>query len=296
MAEMSPLRRRFIEDMAIRNLAPATQQSYVFAIKHFSDFIGRSPARLGTEEVRTYQVHLVSRKLAWGSINQRVAALRFFFGVTLGRPDVVETIPYGREPRRLPVVLRAEEIVRFIEAVANLKYRTALITAYAAGLRVSEVVSLKVAHIETDRMLLRVEQGKGCRIAMSCFPRSCSPSCVTTGARSGPGRDWLFATRGGGHIAPRMLHAACRAACRAARLDNRRSRAQSLTWAFQRWRLPSRKAPAVARCAHWNISQPSGPDRKAGGEDFQRWPGAELLLRGETLRLRDSSLTGRSGP
>ena len=101
--------------------------------------------------------------MSWPALNQTVCALRFFYGVTLGQSNLPERIPHAREPRRLPVVLGADEVVRFLEAVAGLKHRAALTTAYAAGLRVSEVVSLKVANIDSSRMVIRVEQGKGAK-------------------------------------------------------------------------------------------------------------------------------------
>ncbi len=123
MATMSPLRRRMIEDMTIRNLSPETQQSYVRAVAKFSNHFGRSPDRLGLEEVRAYQVHLTSQGIAWSSLNQTVCALRFFYGVTLGRSEMPELIAYARRPRKLPVVLSEEEVVQFLDAVAGLKAR-----------------------------------------------------------------------------------------------------------------------------------------------------------------------------
>jgi integrase/recombinase XerD len=111
-------------------------------------------------DVRTFQVHLASKGVAWASLNQTVAALRFFYGVTLGLAEVPERIPYAREPRRLPVVLGADEVVRFLEAVPSLKARTALTTAYAAGLRVSEVTRLRARDIDSGRMMIHVENGK----------------------------------------------------------------------------------------------------------------------------------------
>ncbi len=161
MAEMSPLRRRMIEDMTIRNLSPATQQSYLHAISKFSQYFGRSPDRLGLEDVRALQVHLASKGVSWGSLNQAVCALRFFYGVTLGQATIPERIPYAREPRKLPTVLSADEVVRFLEAVSSLKARVALTTAYAAGLRVSEVAALKIADVDSGRMVMRIEHGKG---------------------------------------------------------------------------------------------------------------------------------------
>ena len=135
MAEISPLRRRMIEDMTVRNLSPATQQSYLNAVSKFSRYFGRSPDRLGLEDVHAFQVHLVATGISWPALNQIVCALRFFYGVTLGQTTVPERIAYAREPSKLPVVLSADEIVRFLEAIPSLKSRTALTTVYAAGLR-----------------------------------------------------------------------------------------------------------------------------------------------------------------
>ena len=118
MAAISPLRQRMIEDMTVRNLSPATQRSYVSA-GHF----GCSPDRLGLEEVRAFQVHLVAGGISWPALNQIVCALRFFDGVTLGQGTMPERIPYAREPRKLPVVLSADEVVSFLEAVPSLKSR-----------------------------------------------------------------------------------------------------------------------------------------------------------------------------
>ncbi len=161
MAEISPLRRRMIEDMTVRNLSPATQQSYLNAVSKFSRYFGRSPDRLGLEDVHAFQVHLVATGISWPALNQIVCALRFFFGVTLGQATIPERIAYAREPSKLPLVLSADKVVRFPEAIPSLKSRTALTTVYAAGLRVSEVVILKIADIDSRRMVIRVEQGKG---------------------------------------------------------------------------------------------------------------------------------------
>ena len=161
MARMTPLRRRLIADMTVRNLSPATQQSYVYAVAKFSRFFGRPPDQLGIEEVRAYQIHLVGLRLSWSHINQVSCALRFFFGVTLGRQDAIAHIARAKEPKKLPVVLSAEEIARFLEAVPGLRSRAALTTAYSAGLRVSEVAALKIGDLDSGRMLIRVEHGKG---------------------------------------------------------------------------------------------------------------------------------------
>ena len=161
MAELSPLRRRMIEDMTVRNLSPATQRSYIHAVAKFSRYFGCSPDRLGLEDIRAFQVQLVAQGISWPALNQTVCALRFFYGVTLGHETIPERIAYAREPRKLPVVLNADEVVRFLEAVPSLKTRAALTTAYAAGLRAAEALSLKVTDIDSGRMVIRIEHGKG---------------------------------------------------------------------------------------------------------------------------------------
>ena len=158
MATTSPLRQRMIEDMTLRNLSQATQRSYIYAVRKFSRHFGASPDRLGIEDVRAYQLHLIGKKRSWSHINQAACALRFFYGVTMGQQDAFERIVNGREPEKLPPVLAADEIARFLEAVVGLRNRVALTTAYAAGLRIGEVCRLKVsldrqrAHADPCRM------------------------------------------------------------------------------------------------------------------------------------------------
>jgi integrase/recombinase XerD len=159
---VSPLRRRMIDDMMLRNLSPA-RAVLLHAVTKFSRFFGRSPDRLGLEDVRAFQVYLVSQGISWPSLNQTVCALRFFYGVTLNRGEIPERIGYARTPRKLPAILSPDEVVRFLEAVPSLKSRAALTTAYAAGLRVSEAVSVMVGDIDCDRMLLQVRHGKGAK-------------------------------------------------------------------------------------------------------------------------------------
>ena len=158
---MSPLRRRMIEDMTIRKFAPKTQHDYLQRVKNFAAYLGRSPDTASSEDVRHYQLHLTASGVGVPTINQTVSTLRFFFKVTLGRPDLVERTTFVREPRKLPVVLSPEEVVRLLDAAPGLKYKAALSVAYGAGLRVSEVVALKVSDIDSKRMIIRVEQGKG---------------------------------------------------------------------------------------------------------------------------------------
>ena len=158
---MSPLRRRMIEDMTIRKFAPKTQHDYLQRVKNFTAYLGRSPDTASSEDVRHYQLHLTASGVGVPTVNQTVSTLRFFFKVTLGRPDLVERTTFVREPRKLPVVLSPEEVVRLLDAAPGLKYKAALSVAYGAGLRVSEVVALKVGDIDSKRMIIRVEQGKG---------------------------------------------------------------------------------------------------------------------------------------
>ena len=158
---VSPLRRRMIEDMSIRKFGAKTQHDYVQRVKDFAAFLGRSPDTAKSEDVRRFRLHLSSSGAGTPKINGTVSALRFFFKVTLDRPDLTKHLSFMHEPRKVPVVLSAEEVARFLEAAPSIKYKAALSVAYGAGLRVSEVVSLKVSDIDSKRMMLRVEQGKG---------------------------------------------------------------------------------------------------------------------------------------
>ena len=221
MAEMSPLRRRMIEDMTVRNLSPATQRSYVHAVARFSRHFDRSPDRLGLEDVRAYQVHLVSSGISWPALNQTVCALRFFYGVTLGHGEIPERIPYAREPRTLPVVLSADEVVRFLEAVPSLKTRTALTAAYAAGLRASEAVGLKIGNIDSQRMVIRIEHGKGGKDRYVMLSAQLLRILRTYWRLARP-KHWLAPGRDGSWpIDVQVLHAASRSAGAAAGLDKR---------------------------------------------------------------------------
>jgi site-specific recombinase XerD len=150
-----------LEDMTLRKLAPQTQASYIRAVVKFTRFFGRSPDTATAEDLRRYQLHLVDNGTSSIMLNAAITALRFFFGVTLDRADAVAKMSPVREPRKLPVVLSREEVARLIEAAGQPKYQAALSVAYGAGLRASEVVALKVGDIDSTRMTLRIEQGKG---------------------------------------------------------------------------------------------------------------------------------------
>lgn len=159
---MTLLRQRMLEDMGIRNLAENTQSAYVQQIVAYARHFHRPPEELGPEEVRAYQVHLTqTRMLSPSSVSVATGALRFLYKVTLKRGWAVEEIPMPKRPFRLPVILSREEVVHFLDSVDRLKYRVILTTAYAAGLRISEATHLKVTDIDSQRMMLRVDQGKG---------------------------------------------------------------------------------------------------------------------------------------
>lgn len=217
---VSPLRRRMIDDMMLRNLSSATQRSYLHAVTKFSRHFGRSPDRLGLEDVRAFQVYLVSQGISWPSLNQTVCALRFFYGVTLNRGEIPERIAYARTPRKLPAILSPDEVVRFLEAVLSLKSRAALTTAYAAGLRVSEAVSLKIGDIDSDRMLLQVRHGKGAKDRTVMLSAQLLDILRTYWRLTRP-TDWLFPGRGERPIDVTVLHSACRSATKAAGLTKK---------------------------------------------------------------------------
>jgi len=159
---MTPLRQRMIEEMKLRNLAPRTIKIYTDQVAAFARYFGKSPEHLDKAEVRSYLLYLVEEKhVSWGVYNQNIAALRFLYEVTLDRQGVLVRIRCPKQPKRLPTVLSLNEMARFFAAVINIKHRAILMTAYAAGLRVSEVVALRVDDIDSERMILRVRQGKG---------------------------------------------------------------------------------------------------------------------------------------
>jgi integrase/recombinase XerD len=171
---MTPLRRRMTEDMQVRNFSPHTQNSYVQQVSLFARHFSKSPEVLGPEEIRSYQVYLTNeRKLATSSILIAVSALRFLYKVTLHRDWCLEdVIPAPKKPQKLPIVLSPEEVLHFLSCVQSFKHRTILTICYAAGLRISEAVRLKVADIDSERMVIRVEQGK----CQKCVATHLAPS------------------------------------------------------------------------------------------------------------------------
>jgi len=192
---MTPLRQRMIEDMQVRNLSENTQRSYLEHVARFAAFFQRSPDQLGPDEIRTYQVHLTTeRRLAPGSLSVLSAALRFVYHVTLRREWVDAEIPRPKVPFQLPVILSREEVARFLDAIASQKHRTLLMTAYAAGLRVTEATRLKITDIDSQRMMIRVEQGKVKRTDTSCSRHRCSNLFGSTGNRPTPRSSCFRAT------------------------------------------------------------------------------------------------------
>jgi site-specific recombinase XerD len=162
---ISPLRRRMLDDMTFRNMSPNTMKVYSAAVANFSAFHGRSPDKLGIEDVRAYRLHLIERGLKASSINPIVGALRFFYGTTLGQKEIAQQIPFARKEDSLPAVLSREQVMQLLRTEPNLKMRTAFTTIYAAGLRVSEVVALTARDIDSARMVIRTQQAKDARTA-----------------------------------------------------------------------------------------------------------------------------------
>ena len=158
---ITPLRQRMIEDMSLRHFGEKTQKDYIRAVKNLTIFLGRSPDTATAEDLRLFQLHLTESRVRPPTINFTVTALRFLFTVTLDRADAIKHLTFVAEPRKIPVVLSPEEVVRLLEAAPGVKYKAAFSVAYGAGLRVSEVAALKVSDIDSERMMLRVEQGKG---------------------------------------------------------------------------------------------------------------------------------------
>jgi integrase/recombinase XerD len=182
---MTILRQRMSEDMQVRNLSPNTQLSYLQQVSLFARHFGESPAVLGPEEIRAYQIYLTNeKKLCPGSIHIAVAALRFLYKVTLKKSWTLgDVLPLPKKQQKLPIVLSPEEVQQFLECVQSIKHRTILTTCYAAGMRISEAVHLKPDAIDSKRMVIRVVQGKGQKDRYGCSRPSCWKRCASTGER-----------------------------------------------------------------------------------------------------------------
>jgi site-specific recombinase XerD len=217
---MTPLRQRMLQDMGIRNLATNTELAYVQQISAFAKHFDCSPEALGPEQVRAYQVHLIEeRKLAAGSLSVVAAALRFLYKITLRQPWNDDDIPMPKRPLRLPIVLSPEEVVRFLACVVSTKHRAILTTIYASGLRVSEAVALRPADIDSSRMVLRVDQGKGRKDRyVMLSPRLLE--VLRDYWRIERPKPWLFPGDGvGHHISKNAVEQACQKAQRAVGVD-----------------------------------------------------------------------------
>jgi site-specific recombinase XerD len=210
---MTPLRRRMLEDMQLRNLAPATQRNYILHVARFAKHYGKSPEHLDLEDIRQFHLHLLNdRHYSPEAVNQSVSAIKFLYRVTLEMPWSNEHFPRAKRPHKLPVVLSHEEVVRFFDYVPSLRYRAALMACYGAGLRVSEAVALKISDVDSQRMLLRIEQGKGHKDRYAMLsPRLLEVLRVWW--RASRPEYWLFPSwRSGRHLNQASLQTACREA------------------------------------------------------------------------------------
>ena len=210
---MTLLRQRMIEDMQIRNLAVGTQQAYVQQVSLFARYFNKSPELLGPEQIRAYQLYLTNeKKLSTSSILVATAALRFVYKVTLKRPwSFDDLIPVPKKPQKLPVILSPEEVQHFLECVEDKEHSAILTTCYAAGLRVSEAVALTPHAIDRQRMVIRVEQGKGQRDRYTLLsPKLLEILCAWW--RVERPKDWLFPGNSGQHIGKTAVEAECRKA------------------------------------------------------------------------------------
>jgi site-specific recombinase XerD len=224
---ISPLRQRMIGDMTLRKLAPKTQTAYLRAVIKFTCFFGQSPDLASPEDLRRFQLHLVETGVYPTTINATITGLGFFFGVTLERPAALKRMSRVHQPQKLPRVLSVEEVARLLAGASNPKHRAALAVAYGAGLRASEVVHLKVADIDSERMIVRVNQGKGRRDRYAML----SPSLLELlrawwrhGHAQGKMRPggWLFPGRNPVNpLSTRQLNHACHRAAQAGGLEKR---------------------------------------------------------------------------
>jgi len=226
-ATISPLRQRMLDDMRMRKLEPKTQAGYIRAVRNLAGFLRRPPDTATVEDLRRFQLHMIDQGISAMSVNATLTGLKFFFDVTLDRIDLMAKVQPVRVPRTLPVILSREEVGRLIAAAPNLKYQTILSVAYGAGLRASEVVSLKVGDIDSKRMTLRVEQGKGRKDRYAMLPpllleRLRAWWCAAHAQGKILPGGWLFP--GADPVAPlttRQLNRAVHAAADAARIGKR---------------------------------------------------------------------------
>jgi site-specific recombinase XerD len=213
-----------LDDMTLRKLKIKTQAAYIRAVKNFTRFFGRSPELASAEDLRSYQLHLVEQGVSSTTLNATITGLKFFFGVTLDRPSALKKMSPVRKEQKLPRVLSVDQVARLLQAVTNLKHRAALSVAYGAGLRASEVTHLKVADIDSERMIIRVHQGKGCRDRYAMLSPSLLELLRTWWRQAHaegkmlPG-GWLFPGQNPVNpLSTRQLNRVCKAAAAAAEL------------------------------------------------------------------------------
>jgi integrase/recombinase XerD len=220
---MTPLRQRFIDDMRLGNYSPRTIQSYVAGVVRLAKHFGRSPDQLGPKEIRDFQLELLRQHVSWSQFNQIVSALRLFFRLTLGRPEHVPFIRYGKRPKTLPTILSPEEVIRLLDAARPGRDRTMLQTAYACGLRLSELINLQVADIDSARMVVLVRQGKGAKDRL--VPLSARLLEVLRAYwREYRPRPWLFVGRHQGErMCPNTIQRSCQQTIRRAGLTKHAS-------------------------------------------------------------------------
>ena len=213
---MTPLRQRMLEDMRIRNLSPHTQKTYIANVAAFARHFNRSPDQLEPEHIREYQLALLRQGASVSKLRIAVCALRFLYNVTLSRDWPITFLPHPKIPKTLPVVLSTAEVERLLAAIPHLKHRALLVTAYATGMRVAEVTHLRVRDIDSERMVIRVHQGKGRKDRYVML----SPTLLEllrTYWRAARPRHWLFPGRNPDHpITTRAVEIACEKAVRAA--------------------------------------------------------------------------------
>jgi site-specific recombinase XerD len=188
---MTPLRQRFIDDLRLRNYARRTIDTYVCQVVGFARHFGRSPEVLGPDDIRAYQLHLLQRRVSWSTFNQTVCALPFLYRTTLGRPDVIPLVPFGKKPRTLPSVLSPEEVLRLLEAAPPERDRVLLQVAYGCGLRLDELLHLRVSDIDSARMVIHVRHGKGAKERLVPLSLRLLGELRAYWARCRP-RTWLF--------------------------------------------------------------------------------------------------------
>jgi integrase/recombinase XerD len=218
---ISPLRQRMIDDMTARHFTEKSQKDYIRCVKNLAAFIGRSPDAATLDDLQRFRLHLTGSSLGASSVNTTMQALRFFFSVTLDKPGLLKALFRVQVPQKLPVVLTQEEVARLLDGASGVKHKAALSVAYGAGLRASEVVSLKVTDIDSARMVLRVEQGKGRKDRHAML----SPmllDILREWYRIGRPSGWLFPGRNPvSPLTTRQLNRICHAAAHVAEINKR---------------------------------------------------------------------------